>query len=176
VQLTGRIVRQELSPSGDVIAALHLVDLDEVTRRTLVDKIFGDPAPWEESYQFKPGIASSLRSLGNAITVPWRFFSWDRRRMLRIRGGTPCRLNTSAHVLTGTLRDMSFTGVSASFPSTPRGTLAGSLLELPHITLKVTPISLARRFRTTCVRFKVDSIERGEQRWRELHYRRWRPS
>jgi hypothetical protein len=71
---------------------------------------------------------------------------------------------------------MSFTGVSASFPSTPKGSLAGSLLELPQITLKVSPVSMVRRIRDTCVRFKVEGIERGEQRWRELHDHRWRPS
>jgi hypothetical protein len=159
-----------------VAAAIQFVDLDEATRRVLADKMFGDAAPWEDSYQFKPGVASSLRSLCHAITVPWRSFSWERRRMLRIRSGTPCRLNTSAHLVTGTLRDMSFTGVSASFASTPKGKLAGSLLELPHITLKVSPVSIVRRFRETCVRFRVDSVERGQQRWRELHDHRWKPS
>ncbi|HXV68362.1 MAG TPA: glycosyltransferase [Nitrospira sp.] len=176
VQLTGRIVRQEPDPSGHVAAALQFVDLDETTRQSLLDKIFGDPSPWEDSYEFKPGITSSLRSLLNALTVPWRSFSWERRRMLRLHSGTPCRLSTSAHLLTGTLLDMSFTGVSASFPSTPKGSLAGSLLELPQITLKVSPVSIMRRLSETRVRFKVDNIEQGERRWRELHERRWKPA
>jgi cellulose synthase (UDP-forming) len=176
VQLTGRIVRQEPDLSGHVAAALQFVDLDETTRQSLLDKIFGDPSPWEDSYEFKPGITSSLRSLLNALTVPWRSFSWERRRMLRLHSGTPCRLSTSAHLLTGTLLDMSFTGVSASFPSTPEGSLAGSLLELPQITLKVSPVSIMRRLSETRVRFKVDNIEQGERRWRELHERRWKPA
>lgn len=176
VQLTGRIVRQEPDLSGHVAAALQFVDLDETTRQSLLDKIFGDPSPWEDSYEFKPGITSSLRSLLNALTVPWRSFSWERRRMLRLHSGTPCRLSTSAHLLTGTLLDMSFTGVSASFPSTPKGSLAGSLLELPQITLKVSPVSIMRRLSETRVRFKVDNIEQGERRWRELHERRWKPA
>lgn len=96
--------------------------------------------------------------------------------MLRLHSGTPCRLSTSAHLLTGTLLDMSFTGVSASFPSTPEGSLAGSLLELPQITLKVSPVSIMRRLSETRVRFKVDNIEQGERRWRELHERRWKPA
>ncbi|HSA61299.1 MAG TPA: hypothetical protein VLE03_03595, partial [Nitrospiraceae bacterium] len=58
--------------------------------------------------------------------------------------------------------------------STPKGSLVGSLLELPHITLKVSPVSMDRRLRKTCVRFRVESIEQGEQRWRDLHNRRWR--
>ncbi|HSA61968.1 MAG TPA: glycosyltransferase, partial [Nitrospiraceae bacterium] len=121
VRLTGRIVRQERLPSGGVAAGLQFTDLDDTTRQALVDKIFGDPAPWEESYHFKPGIASSLRSLFYALTVPWRSFTWERRRMLRVPDGTPCRLNTSTLLLPGKLEDMSYTGVSALFPSTPKG-------------------------------------------------------
>ena len=169
VRLTGRIVRQERLLLGEVVAGLQFVDLDEATRQVLVDKIFGDPAPWEDSCRFKPGIASSLRSLLFALTVPWRAFTWERRRMLRIRSGTACRLNTPTLFLMGQLEDMSFTGVSARFPSTPKGSLTGSLLELPQITLKVSPLSMVRRLRKTCVRFRVESIEQGEQQWRDLH-------
>lgn len=174
IKLAGRIVRQERLPSGEVAAGLQFADLDEATRQALVDKIFGDPAPWEDSYQFKPGIASSLRSLLYALTVPWRSFTWERRRMLRVPGGTACRLNTSTRVLRGKLEDMSFTGVSALFPSTPQWSLVGSRLELPHITLKVTPVSIVRRLRKTCVRFRVESVEQGEQRWRDLHNAKWK--
>jgi cellulose synthase (UDP-forming) len=176
VRVTGRIVRQERLPSGGIAAGLQFTELDDMTKRMLVDKIFGDPAPWEASYQLRPGISSSLRSLVNALTVPWRSFSWDRRRSLRLPSGAPCKLNTSAHLLTGTLRDLSFTGLSATFPSNPKGSLEGSLLELPQITLKVSPISIAHRLRKTSVRFKVDSIVRGEEEWRKLHDRQWRQS
>lgn len=176
VHLTGRIVRQERMPSGEVEAGLQFLDLDDATRQALVDKIFGDPAPWEDSYLFKPGIASSLRSLLYALTVPWRSFIWERRRMLRVPSGTVCRLNTSTLLLTGKLEDMSFTGVSALFPSIPKGSLDGSLLELPQVTLKVSPVSMVRRRRKICVRFRVESIEHGEQRWRDFHYARWKQS
>lgn len=176
VRLTGRIVRQERMPSGEVETGLQFLDLDDATRQALVDKIFGDPAPWEDSYLFKPGIASSLRSLLYALTVPWRSFIWERRRMLRVPSGTVCRLNTSTLLLTGKLEDMSFTGVSALFPSIPKGSLDGSLLELPQVTLKVSPVSMVRRRRKTCVRFRVESIEHGEQRWRDFHYARWKQS
>jgi hypothetical protein len=174
VRLAGRIIRQERLSSGDVGAGLHFTDLDDSTRQVLVDKIFGDPAPWEESYRFQPGIASSLRSLMYALTVPWRSFTWERRRMLRVPHETSCRLSTATSLLSGKVEDMSFTGVSVVFPSTPKGSLAGSLLELPRVTLKVSPVSMMRRLRKTCVRFKVESIERGEQQWRELHEDQWK--
>jgi len=176
VRLPSRIVRQERLPSGGVGAGLEFIELDDGTREVLVDKIFGDPAPWEESYQFQPGIASSLRSLVYALTAPWRSFNWERRRMLRVSHESSCRLNTSASSLSGKLEDMSFTGVSVLFPSTPKGSLVGALLELPRTTLKVSPVSVVHRLRTTCVRFRVESIERGEQHWRELHQKQWKRS
>lgn len=176
VRLAGRIIRQEQLPDGGVGAGLQFVELDDATREVLVDKIFGDPVPWEESSHFKPGIASSLRSLCYALTAPWRAFTWERRRMLRLRHTTACRLSTSAASLSGRLEDMSFTGVRVLFPSAPKGSLVGGLLELPRVTLKVTPVSAMHRFRNTCVRFKVEHIERGEQYWRELHQQQWSQS
>jgi hypothetical protein len=174
VRLSGRIIRQERLSSGDVGAGLQFVDLDDTTKQILVDKIFGDPAPWEESYRSKPGVTSSVRSLVYALTSPWRSFTWERRRMLRVPHETPCRLTTSTALLSGTLEDISFTGLSVLFPSAPKGSLVGSLLELPQITLKVSPVSMMRRLHKTWIHFKVESIEQGEQRWRELHDRRWR--
>ncbi|MBX3302502.1 MAG: glycosyltransferase [Nitrospira sp.] len=175
VRLAGRIIRQERLPSGGVGAGLQFFELDDVTRAALIDKIFGDPTLWEESDRFQPGIASSLQSLFYALTAPWRSFNWERRRMLRVPHATSCRLSTSASLISGRLADMSFTGVSVLFPSTPKGSLVGALLELPRITtLKVSPVSVTHRFRTTCVRFRIESIERGEQHWRELHQKQWR--
>lgn len=176
VRLPGRIMRQERMSSGGVGAGVQFQGLDETTREVLVDKIFGDPASWEETYQFQPGIASSLRSLLYALTAPWRSFNWERRRMLRVPHETSCRLNTSKSLLSGKVEDMSFTGVSVLFPSVPNDSLVGALLELPHITLKVSPVSVMHRLRASCIRFRVESIERGEQHWRELHQNHWRRS
>jgi len=173
VRLAGRIIRQERLAGGEVGVGLQFIGLDDATKDVLVDKIFGDPAPWEESAHFKPGVASSLQSLLYALTAPWRSFKWERRRMLRMPLATSCRLNTSAALLFGKLEDVSFTGVSVIFSSTPKGSLAGSLLELPRITLKVSPVSVMHRLAQTRVTFKIDSIERGELYWRELHQKQW---
>ncbi|MDK2742159.1 MAG: glycosyltransferase [Nitrospira sp. BO4] len=174
VRLTGRLIRQERLPSGDMVAALQFIGLDRTTRHTLVDKIFGDPAAWEESYRFQPGIASSLRSLLVAVTAPWRSYTWERRRIPRILHETSCRLSSSTSLRTGRLKDMSYTGVSVLFSSAPKGSLVESLLELPRVALTVSPVSITRRFRKTYVRFRVERIERGEQQWRELHDQQWR--
>ena len=176
VRLPSRIVRQEQLPSGGVGAGLQFIELDDTIRGVLLDKIFGDPAPWEDNYRFQPGIASSLRSLLYALTAPWRSFNWERRRMLRVSHESVCRLRTPTSFLPGKLEDMSFTGVSALFPSTPNWSFTGALLELPRTTLKVSPVSVVHGLRTTSVRFRVESIERGEEHWRALHEKGWRRS
>jgi len=176
MRITGHIVRQEQLRTGNIAVGLQFDHVDDETKLALVDKNFGDPTPWEDSYRSKPGVMSSAQSLLYALSVPWRSFSPERRRMLRIFNEAPCRLNTSTIQLTGRIQDMSFTGVSARFPTTPEGSLAGSLLDLPNITLKVSPVSIVRQLRDTSIRFKVVSIERGERRWRALHNHRWKLS
>jgi hypothetical protein len=68
---------------------------------------------------------------------------------------------------------MSFMGVSALFSGSPQDSLVGSLLELPGVTLKVTPVAMIRKRRKTLVHFQVVSIESGKERWRSLHYAHW---
>ena len=172
--LNGQIVRQAPLPAGQIDIGLLFPDLTPLARRTLTEKMFGDPAPWQEGDRFHPGIASSLLSLLQALAVPWRRYTWDQRRMLRLQTHTPCRLNTGDRLITGHLTDMSFTGISTVFRRAPTGSLTGSLLELPQVTLKVSPVAIVRRWTTTVVRFRVDSIESGELRWRECHEHEWR--
>ena len=176
LRLTARIVRQDPMPSGEVSVGLQFDELDDDTRQVLVDKIFGDSVPWEATYRIQPGIGSSLRSLLYALTVPWRSLTWNRRGMIRVTGGTTCQIKTPAALMRGQVEDMSFTGVSARFTSSPKGSLAGSLLQLPGVTLKVSPVAVIQKRRKILVRFRVESIESGEDRWRTLHYARWQTS
>jgi hypothetical protein len=174
VRLSGRLMRQERTPSGDVIAGVQFVELDDPTTGVLVDKMFGDPASWEESYRIQPGIAGSVRSLLHALASPWKSFTWEQRRMPRVVHETSCRLCTPTVSLAGTLEDMSFTGVRVRVPSIPSESLAGSHLVLPLVTLKVSPVSMTRRHLKTCIHFTVESIERGEHHWRALHHTEWK--
>jgi len=96
--------------------------------------------------------------------------------MIRFDGGYFCLVKAHCVVLKGRVQDMSFSGVSVLLKEAPSGSLVGSLLELHGITLKVIPVSMVRRRRYTLVRFKVDSIEAGEERWRALHHARWQAS
>ena len=174
VTLTARIVRQEPNPSGGIDMGLQFDELDEHTRQVLVDKLYGDPAPWEDTYRIQPGIGSSLRSLLQALTVPWRPLTWNRRSMIRVTGGTMCLITAPSTVWRGRVENMSFTGVSVLFSGSPHDSLVGTLLELPGVTLKVNPVGMVRKRRKTLVHFQVVSIESGEERWRRSHDARWR--
>jgi cellulose synthase (UDP-forming) len=170
ITLTARIVRQEPKPSGGIDVGLKFDELDEHTRQTLLDKIYGDPAPWEDTYRIHPGIGSSFRSLLQALTVPWRPLTCNRRSMIRVTGGTTCLITAPSSVWKGQVEDMSFTGVSALFSGYPQDSLIDTLLELPGVTLKVSPVGIVRKRMETLVHFQVVSIESGEERWRHLHY------
>lgn len=174
VTVTARIVRQQPKPTGEIDVGLQFEKLNEPTRQALVDKIYGDPVPWEDCYRIQPGVVSSLRSLLRALTVPWRPLMWNRRRMIRVMGGTMCLITAPSSVWRGRVEDMSFTGVSALFSGSPQDSLVGSLLELPGVTLKVSPVAMIRKRRKTLVHFQVVSIESGEEQWRSLHDARWR--
>lgn len=176
LKVTAQVIRQEPLPSGQVKVGLQFDELDEKTRKVLVDKIYGDSDLWEDTYRFQPGIVSSLQSLGQALTAPWRRLLWNRRNMIRFDCRSFCLLKAHSAVLKGRVQDMSFSGVSALLQGAPTGSLVGSLLELHGITLKVIPVSMVRRRRFTLVRFKIDSVEAGEERWRALHHARWQAS
>jgi len=170
VTVTARIVRQEPNPSGGIDVGLQFDKLDEQTRQILVDKMYGDPIPWEDCDRIQPGIGSSLRSLLQALTIPWRPLTWNRRSMIRVTGGAMCLITLPSSVWQGRVEDMSFTGVSAIFSGSPQDSLAGALLELPGVTLKVRPVGMVRKWKKTLVHFQVVSIESGEEQWRRLHY------
>ena len=172
VTVTARIVRQEPNPSGGIDVGLQFDKLDEQTRQILVDKMYGDPIPWEDCDRIQPGIGSSLRSLLQALTIPWRPLTWNRRSMIRVTGEAMCLITLPSSVWQGRVEDMSFTGVSAIFSGSPQDSLAGALLELPGVTLKVRPVGMVRKWKKTLVHFQVVSIESGEEQWRRLHYAR----
>jgi cellulose synthase (UDP-forming) len=169
VTVTARIIRQEPNPSGGIDVGLQFDELDEHARQILVDKMYGDPIPWEDGYRIQPGIGSSLRSLLQALTIPWRPLTWNRRSMIRVTGGILCQITAPSSVWQGRVEDMSFTGVSALFSGAQKDLLAGTLLELPGVTLKVSPVRMVRKWKKTLVHFQVVSIESGEEQWRCLH-------
>ena len=171
--LRGHLVRQSLLPSGQIDAGIRFTDLSPLLRQHLTEKMFGDSTAWHDDDRNQPGLASSLRALWQALSAPWRPYTWDQRRMIRLRTHAPCRLIASGQTFTGRLTDMSMTGVSAVFRHASSRTLSGGVLELPQVTLHVRPVSIVRRWSGTIVRFQVTRVAQGEQRWREWHHHEW---
>ena len=85
-----------------------------------------------------------------------------------------CQITTPSSVWRGQVENMSYTGVSALFSGPPQDSLVGTLLELPGVTLKVSPVAMVQKRQETLVHFQVVSIESGEVGWRRLHAARWR--
>jgi len=48
------------------------------------------------------------------------------------------------------------------------------MLELPKVTLKVSPVEIVRKRRKTLVHFQAASIESGDKQWRRMHHARLR--
>jgi hypothetical protein len=90
--------------------------------------------------------------------------------MIRVTGEAMCLITAPSSLCKGRVEDMSFAGVSALFSEPPQDLLVGTLLELPGITLKVSPVGMVQKRKETLVHFQVVSIESGEERWRRLHY------
>ena len=85
-----------------------------------------------------------------------------------------CLITAPSSVWRGRVENMSFTGVSVLFSGSPQDSLIDTLLELPGVTLKVSPVGMVRKLRKTLVHFQVVSVESGEELWRSLHNARWR--
>ena len=84
--------------------------------------------------------------------------------------------STPVGLLRMLVEGVSFTGISARFTSSIKGSLAGSLLQLFGITLNVCPVAVIPKRRKMVIRSRVENIEAGEDRWHTLHDARWQRS
>ena len=107
--------------------------------------------------------------LAGAVLSPFQ----DRRLIPRLAIRTNCAMLDTDTPRKGTTRDLSYSGASVIFPDYSTDRLSGALLRIKFVTLKVTPVDIARQDRNMLVRFHIESIHEGERRWRDLHYFYW---
>jgi cellulose synthase (UDP-forming) len=176
LQLKGRIVRQEPMATGDVVIGIQFMDIDDRAMQALLVTIFGESSHWNMATSFKPSASHSLHSLIKALSVMWRPLISRRRRIPRVSLCTPCRVETVRSSFGGTTCDVSYRGLSVQFAPSLQESLVGAILHLHGVTLKVFPVETIARPTHTFVRFRVDHIEDGEQRWRDLHTASWQRS
>lgn len=173
LQLKGRIVRQEPMAAGDVAVGIQFMDIDDRTMQALLVTIFSESSHWNKATSLRPSASHSLHSLIKALSVMWRPLISRRRQIPRVSFSAPCRVETIYGSFRGTTCDVSYRGLSVQFAPPLQESLVGAILHLDGVTLKVFPVEATARPTHTFVRFRVDHIEVGEQRWRDLHTASW---
>lgn len=68
---------------------------------------------------------------------------------------------------------LSYYGASIFFPNYAPDNLPEAQLRLKFVTLKTTAVDIAQQGRNAVVRFRIESIHKGDRRWRNLHYSYW---
>jgi hypothetical protein len=173
-KMTGRVIRQQQRGVGEVLVAIQLADLPVETTNVLIEKCApASPFQMDASpvrYPEPKGLLEWLRLLAGLPPVPFQ----DRRRIPRLAIHTTCTILTAQPARKGLTHDLSYTGFSALFSDFSPDYLWGALFQIKFVKLKAMPIGIAHLGPHTLVRFRVEHIQEGEERWRDLHYSYWR--
>lgn len=173
-KVTGRVVRQHPSTIGEVIVGIQLADLSIDTTKTLVEKCAPDSPFNMESEPFRYPAPGGLRAWIRSLTGHSRFSFSNRRRIPRLPIHTTCAILGPETTHKGLTQDLSYAGLSVLFPDFNPGQLWGAILHIKFVKLKALPIGIEHRGADALVRFRVDHIEEGKERWQDLHYSCWR--
>lgn len=174
VKMTGRVIRQHQTKVGEVLVGIQLADLPVDTTKVLIEKC-APASPFQQEtaafeYLEPKGMLDWLRTLAGYPAIPFR----DRRRIPRLQIHTVCAILGDETSPKGLTQDLSYTGFSVLFSDFCPNQLWGALFQIKFVKLKAMPIGIAHRGPDTLVRFRVDHIQEGEERWRDLHYSYWR--
>ena len=120
-------------------------------------------------YPAKNGLLKWVRSWTGYAISP----SQDQRLIPRLPIHTTCFVFTKHSIRKGVTRDLSFTGFSVLFSDFSPECLWNALFQIKFVKLKARPIGVSHQGPSTVVRFRVESIHEGENRWRDLHYSFW---
>ena len=167
--LKGTMVRQELEPTGEATIGVHFEDPDERTIRRLIAVSFSSSDIQRDEATAGAGVLASFWSLLSVLSRLRTRLRPSRRRMPRLPLAKACRLHFEGTVLPGTTRDVSFAGVSAFFPGSHEVQSSACLLSIGDVELTVNPIESVQQGGETLVRFRVETITKGEPKWRAWH-------
>lgn len=174
VKMTGRVTRQQRIGVGEVLVGIQLAELPVDATRTLIEKCAPDsPFQMDTVPVVRPrsrDLLGWLRALAGFPAIP----AHERRRIPRLPIHTACTILGEEPLCKGMTHDLSYTGFSVLFPDFSPSRLWGALIEIKFVTLKALPIGIVHRGPATLVRFRVEHIQEGEERWRDLHYSYWR--
>lgn len=165
--LKGEIVRQELDSSGGATIGIQFKDLDERAAQALIAR--SSSAPQGDGVTTGMGV---FRSFATLLSVLSRFrerLQPSRRQAPRLPLAKQCRLEFEGSLVSGRIRDVSYSGVTAVFPALDDPPSQICILSIEDVELRVSPIESVERSGETLVRFRVESIEKGASEWHAWH-------
>jgi cellulose synthase (UDP-forming) len=165
----GRIIWQERSDSGVVHVGIQFVELEAATKDALLRLVFAPPGIWQDRVTASPDMLESLGAVFRGMAAAFAPLRPNRRQMVRVSSVHTCQLYHGAMVHEGVTKDIGFTGVSVWFTGEHCQPDEMALLTIGQITLNVRAIRSVNRSKRTLTSFRVDSVERGEQQWSNLH-------
>ncbi|MBW2724424.1 MAG: glycosyltransferase [Deltaproteobacteria bacterium] len=167
--LKGTVVRQELEPSGGATLGVQFEDLDEPSTQALIRRSFSSPDPQSDKTISGTGVIGSAGSLISVLSRLRERLQPSRRRTPRLPFTKECQLQFDGGVIPGQTQDVSFAGVTAVFPGSHAVRSQVCSLTIEDVELTVSPIESVEQGDETLVRFRIETISKGEPKWREWH-------
>ena len=169
VTLQGLVTRQERLESGRFEVGVSFVELDDAGMTAITEQMFHIPNNWVDVKGNEPGIWNSLWSLMTAVRAAWHSRRPARRHFPRTRRQLACRVEFHGRSYSAYTKDISFLGLAVSIKDEFSHVSGPALLSLNGITLKVSLIGVIRHGRRTVAQFRVESVDKGEERWDALN-------
>jgi hypothetical protein len=172
-KMTGRVIRQQQVGVGQVLVGIQFAELSVEATRTLIEKC-APASPFQRDtvpplHPDPNSLMSWIRTLAGYPPVPFQ----DRRCIPRLAIHTACTILHEKPKRKGLTQDLSYTGFSVLFPDFSPYHLWGTLFQIKFVKLKALPVGITHCGSNTLVRFRVEYIQEGEERWRDLHYSFW---
>jgi cellulose synthase (UDP-forming) len=162
-----KICRQERISADRVQVGLKFLDLDDKTTEALIAATFGNAAVWNQP-DTEPGIIRSLWSLFRVFRMLILRPRTSRRKHRRMPYQQDCRLVFPTTSMTGTVEHISITGLSVKIPATVDPVGEQGMLYMGSFALKVRRTWIMPWDGAVMAGFKIESVDKGAARWREL--------
>jgi cellulose synthase (UDP-forming) len=175
VAVQGMMTRQERSDSGFEVG-VDIVDLGEAGIKAIIEPMFSRPDTWTDAKENASGIWRSLWSLMTAFRAPWQSRKPARRHFPRALHQTACDIEVHGRSYSGRTKDISFSGLAVVIDDDFNHVSGQGLVSLQDITLKVALIGVVRYGNQTIAQFRVDSVDKGEEKWHALNSSGWQSS
>lgn len=168
-------MRQESSsPSFEV--GIKIVDVGEAGVKAIIEEMFAQLDDGADEKEINPGIWKSLWSLVLAFRSPWLSRRPSRRVSARLSYEEPCEIDFGGRVYSGRTKNISFSGLAVLVDEDFSYVSGRGLILTRGSVLKAVLIGSTRYGNRTLLHFRIDSIEKGEERWQQLNLSGSHPS